>query len=181
MVTVRALRSLLGLDEDAPNDARDTKAVRRISRELESLPAGDARFLTAFAYVLARVAHVDLEFSHTEAEKMVELVRTQGELSEAQATLVVEIAKTHQIALGGTENYLVTRQFRELSTREQRLALVRCLFAVAAAENAVSEVESSEITRIGGELGLSRQEVVAVRSEFRDQLAVLQDLPNDGS
>ena len=174
---MRALRRLVGLDDDVPNEARDTATVRRIARELDALPAAEARFLAAFAYVLARVARADLEISGEETDEMVKLVREYSTLSEAQALLVVQMAKTQATALAGTENYLVTRQFREMSNRAQRVDLLRCLFAVAAADNNISIVESTEINFIGQELGFSAQEIASVRAAYRDQLAVLKDLP----
>jgi len=166
----------VGLD-DAPDEARDTATVRRIARELDALPATEARFLAAFAYVLARVARADLEISGEEMDTMVKLVREYSTLSEAQALLVVQMAKTQATALAGTENYLVTRQFKEMSNRAQRVDLLRCLFAVAAADNNISVVESTEITQIGQELGFSSQEIASVRAAYRDQLSVLKDLP----
>jgi hypothetical protein len=40
--------------------AGDTDTVRRIVGELEALPPEDARYVAAFAFILARVAHADL-------------------------------------------------------------------------------------------------------------------------
>ncbi len=172
---MRALRKLLGLDPAGGQpDPRDSGTVRRIADELGRLEPDRARYLACFAYVLARVAHADLDISPEEVDEMTRLLRELSDLDDAQATLVVSLARTQQIALGGTENYLVTRRFRELSTRGQRIDLVRCLLAVAAADDSISEVESQEILRIGGELGLTREEVTALRSEYRDRLAVLR-------
>jgi uncharacterized tellurite resistance protein B-like protein len=174
---MRALRRLLGLDDDRVSDARDTATVRRIAGQLDALPAEEARYLAAFAYVLARVARADLEVSPEEGAEMAQALRGCSTLSEAQALLVVQMAKTQAAALGGTENYLVTRQFKELSNRAQRVDLLRCLFAVAAADENVSHLESTEITAIGLELGFSREEIAGVRAAWRDQLSVLKDLP----
>ncbi|MCE2391341.1 MAG: TerB family tellurite resistance protein [Proteobacteria bacterium] len=172
---MRSLRKLLSLDPDpVSEDARDTATVRRIADQLDQLPAGEARFIASFAYVLARVAHADYDVSAAEVDRMVEQVSEHGGLSQAQATLVVEIARSQQVTLGGTENYVVTRQFKQLSERPQRLALLRCLFAVAAADDSISETESAEVLQIGRELGFTRQEVLGVRSSFREQLAVLR-------
>ncbi|MFI5317482.1 MAG: TerB family tellurite resistance protein [Myxococcota bacterium] len=174
---MRALRRLVGLGDGISNDARDTATVRRIARELDALPPAEARFLAAFAYVLARVARADLEISPEETAQMEKLVREYSTLSEAQALLVVQMAKTQATALAGTENYLVTRQFKEMSNRAQRVDLLRCLFAVAAADNNISVVENTEITLIGQELGFGGQEIASVRAAYRDQLSVLKDLP----
>ncbi len=179
---MRSIFRLLGLEPPETGDRgdreeRDTETVRRIAAELDRLEPGEARFLAAFAYVLARVAHADLEVSPEEVEAMERLVREFGELPQSQAALVVQIAKAQTVAFGGTENYLVTRQYRELSTKEQRLNLLRCLFAVAAADESISEVENAQISQIAHELVLTRQEVTSVRASFREKLAVLKDFP----
>ncbi len=170
---MRNLRRLLGLDAAAEPD-RDTETVARIAAELDELPREEARFLAAFAYVLARVASADLEISAEESAEMVLRVKETSELSEAQATLVVTIARTQALTLGGTENYIVTRQFKDLSTRAQRVALLRCLFGVAAADESISSVENAEITAIGTELGFTREEIAGVRAAFREMLSVLK-------
>jgi uncharacterized tellurite resistance protein B-like protein len=174
---MRALRRLLGIDSETQTAAGDTATVRRIAAELDALPATEARFLAAFAYVLARIARADLEISSEESEQMVRLVRECSALSEAQALLVVQLAKTHAIALGGTENYLVTRQFKEISSHAQRVDLLRCLFAVAASDQNISHVENSEITAIGLEIGFSGEEIASIRAAWRDQLSVLKNPP----
>jgi uncharacterized tellurite resistance protein B-like protein len=106
---------------------------------------------------------------------MTRLVREYSTLSEPQALLVVQMAKTAASALAGTENYLVTRQFKEMSNRAQRVDLLRCLFAVAAADQNISVVENTEITQIGQELGFTAPEIASVRAAYRDQLSVLKD------
>ncbi|HTO68369.1 MAG TPA: TerB family tellurite resistance protein [Myxococcota bacterium] len=175
---MRALRRLLGLRDDGADLARDTATVRRIAAQLDALPPAEARFLAAFAYVLARVARADLVISEEETEEMLKLVREYSTLSEPQALLVVQMAKTQATALAGTENYLVTRQFKEMSNRAQRIDLLRCLFAVAAADNNISVVENTEISQIGEELGFAPPEIAQVRAAYRDQLSVLKDLPH---
>jgi uncharacterized tellurite resistance protein B-like protein len=174
---MRSLFRLLGLSEPTTPERRDTETVRRIAAQLDQLDAEQARYLASFAYVLARVAHVDHDVSEEELREMEKLVRELGALSEAQAALVVQIAKTQAITLGATENYVVTRQFRENSTRDQRLRLLRCLFAVAAADQNVSEVENTEIAMIATELGLTGPEIAAARAAYRQYLAVLKDMP----
>lgn len=153
----------------------ETETVRRIAARLEGLPPERARRLAAFAYVLARVAHADLEIDASESAAMERIVAEQGGLDPAEAALVVEIAKSRARLLGGTENYVVTREFRRLASAEDRERLLQCAYAVAAASGGISAVESAECARIADELGMSRVEALAVRSAFRDALSVLQD------
>jgi uncharacterized tellurite resistance protein B-like protein len=97
----------------------------------------------------------------------------RGGLTEEQAVLVLQIAKTHAALFGGTENFLVSREFDKLATRDEKLALLDCLFAVSAADESISTSEDSEIVRICAELHLPRAEVVEGRRRYRQYLAVL--------
>jgi uncharacterized tellurite resistance protein B-like protein len=164
----------LGLDATADDAKADTETVRRIAARLERLPDDQARHLAAFAYVLARVAHADLAIEESEAREMERIVTEVAQLEPEEATLAVAIAKSQARILGGTENYVVTRQYRELSTPEQRVRLLECLYAVAAADETISTVEDHEIAAIGEELGFARAEVIAVRARWRDHLGVLK-------
>ncbi len=174
MVPMSLLRFLGLRDSDVPADRGDTESVRRIAARLERLDPAQAQYLAAFAYVLARVAHADLEIDASEAEEMERIVREVAALSESEAALAVEIAKTQARLLGGTENYVVTRQFRDISSKQQRAQLVQCLFAVAAADGSISGVENAEINAIAEELGFTRPETNALRSPYRDKLSVLR-------
>ncbi|MDH3402511.1 MAG: TerB family tellurite resistance protein [Acidobacteriota bacterium] len=170
------LTRLLGLarEESAATAAADTESVRKIASRLEALEPGRARFIAAFAYVLGRVAHADLDISPAESRAMEALVRERGGLPEDQALLVVEIAKSQNRLFGGTENFLVTREFAQIADREERLALLDCLFAVSAADGAVSVVEEEQVRAIARELGLTHQEYVAARARYSEQREVMK-------
>ena len=58
--------------------------------------------------------------------------------------------------------------------RQDRGKLLQCLYAVAAADGSISTIETSELTAIANELGFTRPEANALRSQYRDKLAVLQ-------
>jgi len=182
MMPGMSLLRFLGLAgrDDSRERSSETETVRRIAARLERLEPTTAKFLACFAYVLARVAHADLEIDEAETAEMSRVVRSLAELSEEEAALVVEIAKSQARLLGGTENYVVTREFRAISAPEQRARMLQCLFAVAAADGSISSTESHEIYAIAEELGFSRAETNALRAEYRDKLAVLQNLPGSG-
>lgn len=160
----------------AATERGDTDTVKRIVAELDSLPTGRARFLAAFAYVLSRVAHADSRITGEETEAMREIVRKLGHLPEAQAVLVVEIAKHQARLFGGTENYLVTREFRELATDEQRLELLDCVFAVAASDGAISTIEESQAGQIARELGFTQPEYASALAAHAEHRTVLRSL-----
>jgi uncharacterized tellurite resistance protein B-like protein len=174
------LRWLGGGDASRGEGGSETETLRRIAARLERLPPERARFLAAFAYVLARVAHADLRISETETAVMEQAVADVAGLAPEETALAVEIAKSQARLLGGTENYVVTRQFRELSQRDERVKLVECLYAVAAADGTISIPESAEIARIAEELGFLPAEAVAIRAPWRDRLAEVQGLARNG-
>lgn len=155
-------------------DSGETDTVRRIAGQLERLDAAEAKYLAAFAYVLARIAHADLDVDASETSAMEKGVRALAELSEAETALVVQIAVSQARLLGGTENYVVTREFRKISTKEQRVRLLECLYAVAAADGTISAPESAEIAAIGEELGFTRAEINSLRARYREHLTQLQ-------
>lgn len=156
-----------------PSDKGDSETVRRIVGELDKLDPKQARYLATFAYVLSRVAHADLSISDVETARMVEIVQRIGHLPEAQALVVVEIAKNQARLFGGTENFLVTREFGDIASDEQRQELLDCLFAVSASDHAITSEEEAQISQISSELGFSHAEYVRVRLGYSDKRTVL--------
>src|SRR5688572_12303722 len=152
----------------------DTDTVRRIVSELEHLDADRARYLAAFAYVLSRVAGADLHISDVETAKMIDVLERVGHLPEAQAILVVQIAKSQNRLFGGTENFLVTREFREIASDAERRELLDCLFAVSVADNAITGEEENQIRQIASELGFSHPEYIQARLGYSDKRTVLR-------
>ena len=98
------------------------------------------------------------------------LVREHGQLPVDQAMTVVQLAKTSNLLFGGTANFLIAREFSALSTYEQKLALVRCLFEVSAIDEAISTAEEGEIHRIATELRIDPPDLVALRVAHRRHL-----------
>ena len=171
------LRKLFGIgDEETPTASSDasTSSVVKIIESIDHLPIESARYVAAFAYVLSRVAGADLEISEEETRAMERIVADHGHLPEQQAVLVVRMAKSHNLLFGGTENFLVTRELGRIATRDQKIAILECLFAVSAADNSISTVEDNTISQIAAELLLERTDVVAARRLFREHLAVLK-------
>src|SRR5437867_10550919 len=175
-----SILKFLGYDPDRTATEHDsTETVRKIVAALDRLEPDRARHIAIFAYILSRVARADLVISEAETRAMEAIVEQAGGLAPEQAILVIQMAKTQAILFGGTENYLVTREFNRLASREEKLALVRCLFAVSASDESVSVQEDNEIRRICNELRLTDDDFIYVRSEFRDNLSVLRRPPED--
>jgi uncharacterized tellurite resistance protein B-like protein len=153
----------------------ESSSVARIVKELESLDESTAYFLASFAYVLARVAAADLDVDPAEEEAMYRILLESTELDAEHARLVTQIAREQAAEEGGTENYLATREFREHSSREQQVRLLRALLQVAAADGHVSETETNEIASIAEEIGFSPAEVKGLRADVRRQAATVNE------
>jgi uncharacterized tellurite resistance protein B-like protein len=162
--SIRAWLCLDDADKSMPAPLRETLEV------LDNLEPERARYLASFAYLLGRVAYADQHVSPEETQAMEALVREHGQLSQEQARVVVELAKTGNRLFGGTANFEVAREFAERSTYDQKLALMRCLFAVSATDQAISTAEEGEIHRIANELRIDRPDLLAVRIAFQRHL-----------
>ena len=183
------LRQVLGLDQpespdlpvrpDAPLPGAgvgESASVRRISARLSHLAPPRARFVAAFAYLLGRAADVDLDVSDEESAEMARLVATVGGVDAETAEMVVELAHFQSREFGATEDYLVTREFKAISTEAERLALLRCCLLVMASDDEVQADESWLINRIAEELQVERPDLNRVRAEFHDQLSRVREI-----
>lgn len=159
---------------DVGATAHETATVRRIAERLEALPPDVARYLARFAYVMSRAAHADLDISAAETRAMERYVVELGHIDEAQSVLVVEMAKLQARHHGATEDFLVTREFARHATLEQKLDLLRCCFAVGAADESISTEESAVVNQIARELDVERDDLNAVRADFHEHLSAIQ-------
>jgi uncharacterized tellurite resistance protein B-like protein len=167
--------NFLGFDtEPKRGGSAETESVRKVVEALDHLDEDHARYVAAFGYILGRVAHADLKISPEETAAMERVVTEHTQLPEAEAIIVTQIAKTRAQLFGGTENFLVTREFDRMATREQKLALLDCLFAIAAAEGSISVTEDNEIKQVSQEIHLDHPDFIVVRSRWRNQLSVFR-------
>ena len=170
-----SILKLLGLGGSAGTTAQgDTDTVRRIAAELDRLEPDRARYVAGFAYILGRVAIADREISDAETQAMERIVTDRGALPEAQAVMVVQIAKSQNQLFGGTEDFLVGREFGRIASYEQKLALLECLFIVSAIDHTITLAEDQEIARVALELKIEHADVVRARLAHKEYLAVLR-------
>jgi len=171
---MRGILSFLGVTGEVK--ATDSDTIRRIAAELDRLEPDRARYIAAFAFVLSRIAHADHEVTDEETATMERLVREKGHLPEAQAVLVVQMARTQQLLFGGTDDFLVTRELGRVASYEDKVALIDCLFAVAAADSKIHSSEADEIGRTARELRVEQKDLSRLRSAYREHLVVRQGL-----
>ena len=169
---MRSIRSWLGLDNTV---VEDYGPLRQTLDALDHLEPARAKYLASFAYLLGRIAHADRHVSPEESQLMESLVIEHGQLSADQAAVVVHLAKTNNLLFGGTADFLVAREFSELTTYEQKLSLMRCLFALAAGDDSISTAEEGELHRVANELKIDRPDLVALRVAHQRHLPGLSD------
>jgi uncharacterized tellurite resistance protein B-like protein len=153
----------------------EAEVIRRISAQLDAMPEDRARYLAGFAYILSRAALADMSVSESETAEMERTVVEVGAIPEAEAVLVVEMAKTQSRLYGATEDYIITRDWSSRATTEQKLDLLRACYVVAET-GLISAEENATLQQIANEFGLDSDEVKSVRAEFYERLSVVQAL-----
>lgn len=112
---------------------------------------------------------------------MERIVAEQGDITPEQAAIVIDVARKQALRSGGTEDFIVTREFNLLATRAQKLGLLDSLFAVSGVDQSILTVEDNEIRRVANELKLEHSDYIAVRARHRSHLAVMQERGKDAS
>jgi uncharacterized tellurite resistance protein B-like protein len=164
---LKTLKSWLGL-VDAPEP--EHAPLRDLVESLDKLDPERARHLARFAYLLGRVALADRHVSPEETRAMERLVTEHAHLTADQATMVVGLAKNSNLLFGGTADFAVAQEFAEASSYDEKLALGRCLFTVAVADEKVSLFEETEIHRILNHLKILPQDLIALRVQHAPML-----------
>ena len=169
----------LGLGGPGPGRDAEPDSLTEMVTTLEDLPVEEARLAAAFAYLLARVAGSDMRTDDSEKASMAERLATFGQLEAAQADLLAETAIRASEAHGSTDDHLVARAFRDMTELPERIRLLRCLYAVAAADETITSVEDNEIFEIATAIGVSHKDVVGLRAEWKQYLGTMKALPRE--
>ena len=163
----------LGLD--GPVVDEDSEGLAQIEQALAGLEPAQAHYIACFAYILTRGARADLQITDGEARSMQRIVAERGGIPPEQASVVVDIARIQSLRSGGTDDFLVTRQFNAVASHEQKVALLDCLFAVTASDESILTVEDNEIRNIANELKIDHPEYIAIRSRHVKYLRALRE------
>jgi uncharacterized tellurite resistance protein B-like protein len=167
---VMSLLKWLGLTSDTePHDNQ----LREIEVALEAHGPERARYLACFAYILTRAAKADHHVSDAEAKLMEQIVAERAGVDPEQAALIVRIARDAGHSRG-TDDYLIAREFERVASRNEKLALLDCLFAIAAADSMILTLEDNEVRRVASELKLEHSDYIAVRQRHLGNLNVLR-------
>ena len=166
-----SLLKWLGLSNQ-PDSAAENR-LHGIEQALTALGADRARFIACFAYILMRAATADHHVSDDELQQMGRVIREWAHVEDEQAALIVKIAREAGHSRG-TDDFLITREFERVATRDEKLELLDCLFEVAGADAAIGTVEDNEVRRIASELKLEHADYITVRQRHLGRLNVLR-------
>jgi uncharacterized tellurite resistance protein B-like protein len=162
----------LGLGGGAPRDDFDSLAESEAA--LPGLDATRRRYVACFAYILTRSARADQQVTDDESSEMERIVARHTGISDAQAATAVRLAGIQARRSGGTDDFVVTREFDRVASHEQKLALIDALFTVTAVDASIVTVEDNEVRRIANELKIEHGEYIAVRARHLENLHVLR-------
>ena len=165
---LKSLQAWLGVSDAAA--APEPAPLRDLVNALDRLEPSRAQYLARFAYLLGRVARADDHISDDETRTMEKLLAEEGGLPPDQAMLVVSLAKATNMMFGSSADFAITQEFTDSTGYDERLALARCLFAVAASDARISTSEEAEVHRITNQLRIERPDLTAIRLQYRRAL-----------
>jgi uncharacterized tellurite resistance protein B-like protein len=141
---------------------------------LTGLDARKRRYVACFAYILTRSARADHEVTDGEATIMQRILAAHTGIPEAQAALVVRLSSQQARRSGGTDDFVITREFDRVASHEQKVELIDALFTISSVDASIVTVEDNEIRRIANELKIEHGEYIAVRARHLENLQVLK-------
>lgn len=174
-----SLLRFLGLGAQSAGRDAEPESLLEIEQALENWPPAKARMTAAFAYLLARIAGTDLRTDDQELSSIAERLTDFGGFEPADAELLAKTAVRSAELHGASDDHLVARAFRDIADHAERLQLLRCLYAVAAADETISNLEDNEIFEVAAAIGIGRTDVIALRSEWKQYLGSMKALPSE--
>ena len=142
-----------------------------MEEKLSNYDEEQAKFLACTSLLMSRIAFADTEISRAERTKMSDILTEKMGMDETQAETITNLALERASAIH-CEDHLILRHLRECD-RDTKENLMRSLFALAS-EDDISNTENKELRLVASGLGLSHEEFVTLRSEFREHLSFLK-------
>lgn len=156
----------------------DEKNISSLHKELEKelleLSEQEQIEVTCIAGLLARVAYVDFELDPNELVKIKDILKEWTNFDDKLVEIISNTAVKHIKELAGLENHLYVYPLREILDRDARFRIIEALFAIAAADGNVENIESEEIRMINTGLELSNQHFIAARAKVIQKLGALK-------
>jgi uncharacterized tellurite resistance protein B-like protein len=150
----------------------------RLQSKLEKIvpnyPEDELIKLTCIAGLLARVAFIDMEIDEGEVIAMKKAITDWTDLGQDEIDAIVTIALDEIKELSGIENHKYCHPLNNYFSNEQKLNVLKMLFAIAAGDDTVSEVEGEEIRLISKGLLLEHSHFVMAKSTVFEKLGAFK-------
>lgn len=153
--------------EEHFNDFLNNKVYFEVKQQLANngetldIPDEELRRMGLAGGLMTRIIKIDSEVTTAETETMVDIIQQYWNTDRETA---VFIAHTALSSLDQTYDYYrMTRQFGEMTTREERLGFLNVLYQLAAADGMVTISEIEEIRLVAMGINLSNQEFIAAK------------------
>jgi uncharacterized tellurite resistance protein B-like protein len=104
---------------------------------------------------------VDAQILDVEQRAISRALRDHWQLDEPEADFVASVAVSE--AASDLDNYRLSREFYEATSRQQRLQFLEVLFQVAAADGQASHQEIEDIRRIARTIKLSHKDFIEAK------------------
>lgn len=170
---LRSLLTSLGLDASGPRNDADP-FIRRLEQHLRKAGPERLEYLAGFAGQLARVAEAEDGISAAEAKLIAAQLCEFAQISDAEAKLIVDLLRNEFEVLRSVQSHVLNRAVNAQASDAEKKQVIDCLYAVAAADDLVSDVEEQEIRRIAGALLIPHGELMEIRARYRDRIEALQ-------
>lgn len=174
-----SLLRFLGIGGGSGGRASEPASLAEIGIQLDALPPEEARFVAAFTYLLARIAGADLRTDDAERDAIAQRLESFAGIDRDRARLLADTAIQAAATYQASDDHLVARAFRDMTEEPERIRLLRCLYAVAAADENISTTEDNEIFEVATAIGVRRIDVVSIRLEFKEHIRTLKPLPSE--
>ncbi len=124
--------------------------------------------------LMARIAYADLKIDSSEKETISQSLITWMEMNETEANNLADLCLEEIKDLAGIENHLYCLPLRESLSVMDRYKIIETLFAVAAADGNVENLEGEEIRNINQGLLLEHKHFISARSTVLEHLGSLK-------
>lgn len=141
------------------------------------LPEHDEDGLIVVACVaglMARVAYVDFKLDQAELAHIREVLKEWTDFDDALVESITQLSVDLIKELAGLENHLYAHQLKDILDKNTRFKLLESLFALAASDGSVENLESEEIRLICKGLALSDAHFLSARAKVAQHLKALR-------
>jgi uncharacterized tellurite resistance protein B-like protein len=125
------------------------------------IPDEELRRMGLAGGLMTRIIKVDQAVTEAEIDTMVDAIQRYWEIDRDTAVFIARAALS---SLDQTYDYYrMTRQFGEMTSRDERLGFLKVLFQIAAADGKATINEIEEIRLIARGINLSHQDFIAAK------------------